>query len=120
MIRVVIAALMVSAFVACGGDGPTRNKAELYRVNATVADPSRGSITISISVASNPSESDVKEAAEAVIATYKKDYPNIIVKSYPMSADKPVLVTRSIVVLFSTARKITFARCCRITAVGPR
>ena len=87
MIRVVIAVLIVSAFVACGGDGPTRNKAELYRVNATVADPSRGSITISISVASNPSESDVKEAAEAVIATYKKEYPNIVVKSYPMSAD---------------------------------
>ena len=87
MIRVVISVLIVSALVGCGGDGPTRGKAELYNVRATVADPSRGSITISISIASNPSERDVKEAAEAVIATYKTEYPNIIVKSYPMSSD---------------------------------
>ena len=35
-------------------------------------------------------------------------------------ADNPVLVMRSNGRPFSTARKIAFARCCRITAVGPR
>jgi hypothetical protein len=87
MLRVVLAVLIISAFVACGGDGPKRTKDNLYSVRATVVDPSRKSVTISISLASNPTEGDVKEAAEAVIATYKAEYPNIIVKSYPMSAD---------------------------------
>jgi ABC-type glycerol-3-phosphate transport system substrate-binding protein len=87
MIRAVISVLVALAFVACGGDGPKRTKADLYSIRATVADPSRGTITISISVASNPSERDVKEAAEAVIATYRAEYPSITVKSYPMSAD---------------------------------
>ena len=43
-----------------------------------------------------------------------------LIPSGRIEADKPVLVTRSNGRPFSTARKIVFARCCRMTAVGPR
>jgi hypothetical protein len=89
MMKVVSTVLVLSAFLACGGGGPRRTgePSDSYIVRATTTDPSRGSITFSISVRSSASEDDVKAAAEDLIAKHRAEYPSIVVKSYPMSAD---------------------------------
>jgi hypothetical protein len=88
MMRVAVILLILASFSACGGDGPRHaNDPEPYTVTGTVADPTTGSLTVSIAVASKSTERSVKEAAEAVIAMHRAEYPNIVVKAYPVSSD---------------------------------
>lgn len=88
MIRVVTAGLVLSVFLACGGDGPKRSNqpSESYVIKSVIADPSRRSIIIDISIDPQSSESDVKAAAEALIAQHKAEYSSILVRSH-LTAD---------------------------------
>lgn len=82
MIRVVGAAVVLTVFLACGGGAPRKEAAEAYVIKSVLADPSRNSIIIDISIDPQSRESEVKAAAEAIIAKHKNEYSSIVVKSH--------------------------------------
>jgi len=86
MIRVVVAALVLSAFLGCGGGGPRKEAAESYIIKSVLADPSKGSIIIDIALDPQARESEVKAAAEGIIAKHKNEYSSIVVKTH-LSSD---------------------------------
>lgn len=83
MIKAVIIAFALMALVACN-DAP-QTSPELERSFSIVSqhsDPATSSATIIITVAKDSKQSQVKAAAEAVIASRKGKYKHLTVKSF--------------------------------------
>jgi hypothetical protein len=85
--------------VSCGGTAPrpTLARAQSYSVISEQADPVAGTLTISIKVAGPVTQSNLKSAAESLIAERKSEYRHITVKSYAENAaasDPPAAISR--------------------------
>ena len=98
MFRTIIGALVLSAFVACGGaPAPTRSNLQAFSVISEQADPAAGTLTLLIRVSGPATQANVKPIAESVIASKKGDYAHIIVKSYvegTTASDPPFAISR--------------------------
>ena len=87
MIRLVIMALFLMTFAACGdAPPPTRSHAEPFTIMSEQPDFDNQSLTVSIKLAEPTTESSVRSLAESIIATRKDRYQSITVKSYLASA----------------------------------
>jgi hypothetical protein len=98
MIRVMIVAVVLSAFAACGGaPAPTRSNLQAFSVISEQADPAAGTLTLLIRVSGPATQANVKPIAESVIASKKGDYAHVIVKSYvegTTASDPPFAISR--------------------------
>jgi hypothetical protein len=95
----VSAVAALTLVVSCGGTAPrpTLARAQSYSVISEQADPVAGTLTISIKVAGPVTQSNLKSAAEALIAERKSEYRHITVKSYAENAatsDPPAAISR--------------------------
>ena len=98
MFKVIIAALISSFFVSCGGSAPapTRASARAYAVISEQADPEGSALTLIIKVPGPITQSSVKAIAESVIAERRAEYRHITVKSYAenmTTGDQPVAIS---------------------------
>lgn len=98
MLRVMIAAVVLSSFVACGGaPAPTRANLQAFSVISEQADPAAGTLTLVIRVSGPATQANVRPIAESVIAGKKGDYAHVIVKSYvegTTASDPPFAISR--------------------------
>jgi hypothetical protein len=98
MFKVICAAFMLSALIACGGaPAPTRASLQGYTVTTERDDRAAGTLSLIISFAAPATEDTVKPVVESVIANKKADYTRIIVKSYVQGAgpnDPPLAISR--------------------------
>lgn len=98
MLRAICAALVLSAFIACGGaPPPTRSNAQPFSVISEQADSAAHTLTVLIRVSGPATEANVKPIAESVIASRNAGYPRIFVKSYlegAGSGDLPFAISR--------------------------
>src|SRR2546426_1083868 len=98
MARAIIIALVMSAFVACGGaPAPTRSNTQAYSVISEQANPAAGTSTLLIRVTGPATQANVKSAAEAAISGRKGGFAHVIVKSYVegmTASDPPFAISR--------------------------
>ncbi len=70
----------------CGGNAPTRAESR-FTIVSELNDPASHSTTIIITVPKPATPTDIKAAAEAVIAARRERFARITVKSFPEPAD---------------------------------
>gem|GEM_PF-1374140 len=95
----VSSAAVLTLVVSCGGTAPrpTLTRAQSYSVISEQADPIAGTLTISIKVVGPATQSNLKSAADSLIAERKSEYRHITVKSYAENAaasDPPAAISR--------------------------
>ena len=80
--------LILLPLAGCMGDRP-RVQTELvgYVIVSELSDPASHSATIIITLPQSSTPTDIKAAAEAVIATRRDRFERITVKSFPQPAD---------------------------------
>lgn len=87
MVKLIMIALVLSLFVACGGTAPRQKPkpSEPYIILSSMADPTTNSYKLMIKVDAPITEESVKKAAEMAIEKYKGQFASVIVQSYTTS-----------------------------------
>ena len=100
MIKVITLSLLILAFAGCGSDhtaqdAATHEPVPSFRVESEQPDQVNRAITVNIRFPGPATESQVKSAAEFVIADRKDRYSSITVNSFVLGAsDKPYGISR--------------------------
>lgn len=97
MIKIITISLLILAFAGCSSDHADQNAATQepvpsFRVESEQPDQANRAVTVNIRFQGPATESQIKSAAEFVIADRKERYTSITVNSFILSAsatDKP-------------------------------
>ena len=101
MIKVITISLLMLTFAGCASDGANQDAAERepvppFRIESEQPDQVNRAITVNIRFQGPATESQVKSAAEFVIADRKDRYGSVTVNSFVLGAaatDKPYAVS---------------------------
>jgi hypothetical protein len=101
MIKIIPIALFILAFAGCSNDHPdstsaTETSLPAFRIESEQPDQANRAITVNIKFAGPATESEIKSAAEFVIADRKDRYRTVTVNSFLLGAtatDKPYTVS---------------------------
>jgi hypothetical protein len=84
MVKLTMIALVLSLFVACGGNAPKQKPkpSEPYIVLSSLTDPATNSFKLMIKIDPPITEEGVKKAAEIAIEKHKGQFQTVTVNSY--------------------------------------
>jgi hypothetical protein len=84
MIKVLVVAIALLSFAACGGDAPrpTRADAPLFSIISEQPDPAAASTSIVIKFPKSTLPPQIKADAESLIASRRDQYRHVTVKSF--------------------------------------
>ena len=98
MAKTILLILALTIASACTGSAPPPTRSlQSFKVLSERADPSAGTLTVSIQIIEPVSRESARSAAESVIESFKPQYRSITINSYAGSAgegDTPYAVSK--------------------------